>query len=427
MLNAPQARVALRTILGLTLLLALAVAAAWYALRPVEVRVAAVAVRDLAPTVHGVGTVEAKTVVQVGAKITGRLTAVLVDHGDVVRSGQVVARLDDTEQMALVEQAEAGVRRAALIAAMQEVALRKAQTALGAADAAIARARATEALARANAERWQALHADGGVPRVEMDAKVTEAVAAREELRSAEAQGRTALEEVAVMRAALESARQDVRVAEATVATVRARQADTTVTSALGGVVISRDLEPGATVTPGLPILKLADPKTAWVTVHVDERETGALAVGNPAQIVLRSQADRPLAGRVVRIRRESDRVTEQLAVDVAFDSPPARLTFGEQAEATIAPAPERGATVMPLAALVRTPDGPGALAVVDGRLTLRPVQLGLVDPEGWVQVRDGLAPGQRVVLAPGRLANPENNGRRVRIEDEKPTTDNAK
>jgi HlyD family secretion protein len=371
--------------------------------------------------------VEAKTVVQVGAKITGRLTAVLADHGDSVRVGQILARLEDAEQTALVEQAEAGVRRAVLTVAMQEVALRKAQAALGAAEAATARVHATEALARANAERWRALHADGGVPRVEMDAKVTEAAAAREELRSAEAQDRTALEEVAVMRAALESARQDVRVAEATVATVRARQADTTVKSTLDGVVVSRDLEPGATVTPGLPILKLADPKTAWVTVHVDERETGALAVGNPARIVLRSQPGQPLPGRVVRIRRESDRVTEQLAVDIAFDDPPARLTFGEQTEATISSAAERGATVMPLAALVRMPDGPGALAVTDGRLTLRPVRLGLVDPAGWVQVRDGLAPGQRVVLTPGRLADPKNNGRRVRIENEKPTTDNAK
>ena len=387
-----------------------------YVLRPTEVRVAKVVIRDLAPSVQGVGTVEAKTVVQIGAKITGRLIAVLADQGDTIRPGQIVARLEDTEQTALVEQSEAGVRRAVLSVAMQEVALRKAQAAAGAAEASVARVRATEALARTNAERWRALHADGGVPRVEMDAKVTEAMATREDLRNAEAQGRTAQEEIAVLRASVESARQDIRVAEATLAAVRARQADTIVKSAVGGVVISRDLEPGATVTPGTPILKVADPKTAWVTVHVDERETGAIALGNPARIVLRSQAGQPLPGRVVRVRRESDRVTEQLAVDVAFADLPTRLTIGEQAEATITSATERGATVMPLAALVRTPDGPAALTVADGRLKLRHIRLGLVDPTGWVQVRDGLAPGDPVVLAPGRLADPKSNGRRVRI-----------
>jgi HlyD family secretion protein len=390
-------RSALRKILLSTALVAVLAGGVWYAYRPIEVRVSSVTVRDLAPTVHGVGTFEAKTVVQIAAKITGRLTAVLADHGDTIRAGQIVARLEDTEQAAL-----------------------------GAAAAAIARVRAIEALARTNAERWRALHSDGGVPRVEMDTKVTEATAAGQELRSAEAQGRTAQEEVAVLRAVLEIGQQDVRVAEATLAAVRARQADTIVKTAVSGVVISGDLEPGATVTPGLPILKLADPKTAWATVHVDERETGAVALGSPAQIVLRSQAGRPLPGRVVRIRRESDCVTEQLAVDVTFDDPPARLTFGEQMEVTISPATERGATVMPLAALVRTPNGPAALLVADGRLKFRSIRLGLVDPAGWVQIRDGLVPGDRVVLAPGRVADPKNDGRGVRIENEKPTTDNA-
>jgi HlyD family secretion protein len=427
MSNTTRFRAVLRKLFVALTFAALLAGGAWYTLRPVEVRVGTVAVRDLAPRVHGVGTVEAKTVVQISSKITGWLVAVLVDQGDAVRPGQIVARLEDTEHRALVEQAEASVRRAVLAVAVQEVALRKAQTVVGAADASIARVRAAEALARTNAERWWALHADGGVPRVEMDAKITEAAVTREELRSAEAQGSTAREEVAVLQATLESIRQDVRVAEATLATVRARQADTAVKSAVGGMVISRDLEPGATVTPGMPILKLADPKTAWATVHVDERETGAITVGDAAEIVLRSRPARAIPGRVARIRRESDRVTEQLAVDVAFDTAPAPLTFGEQLEASIFPAGERAATVMPLAALVRTGDGPAAIVVVGGRLRFRPIRTGLVDPGGWVQVREGLAPGDRVVVTPGRLADPANDGRRVRIENEQPTADNAK
>jgi multidrug efflux pump subunit AcrA (membrane-fusion protein) len=123
----------------------------------------------------------------------------------------------------------------------------------------------------------------------------------------------------------------------------------------------------------------------------------------------------------VVRIRRESDRVTEQLAVDIVFGERPARLTFGEQAEATIRPAGVRGAVVMPLAAVIRTPDGPAAFTVAEGRLRLRPIRTGLVDPAGWVEVREGLRPGDSVVLAPGRLADPANDGKRVRIDREEP------
>lgn len=160
-------------------------------------------------------------------------------------------------------------------------------------------------------------------------------------------------------------------------------------------------------------MLKLADPRTAWVTVHVDERESGALAPGDAATIALRSFPGRPFQGRVVRLRRESDRVTEQLALDVAFVEAPPRLTIGEQAEATIRVSARR-ALAMPVAALVRDAAGPGALAVVDGRLAFRPVRIGLTDTAGWAEVLGGLEPGAHVVVAPGRLADPVHRGRVV-------------
>jgi hypothetical protein len=72
----------------------------------------------------------------------------------------------------------------------------------------------------------------------------------------------------------------------------------------------------------------------------------------------------------------------------------------------------------MPLAALIRTPNGPAAFTVVEGRLRLRPIRIGLADPAGWVEVQEGLRPGESVVLAPGRLADPANDGKRVRITE---------
>lgn len=338
-------------------------------LRPTAVTVAEVVVCEMAPAIQGVGTVEAKVVVQVGAKITGRLVSVLADEGDTVKTGQLLAGLDDAEHVAAVRQAEA----------------------------ALARARATEALARVNAERWRQLHAEGGVPRVDMDLRVTEAVAADNELRNA----------------------------EATLALARARLADTVIVSPLDGYVVRRDLEPGATVTPGTSILKIADPRTAWVTVHVDERESGAIAIEDQAQIFLRSLPGRILTGRVARVQRESDRVTEQLAVDIAFAEQPPRLTLGEQAEAVIRPTARRVVAV-PAAALVRTPDGPGVWTVVDGRLRFRPARFGLVDPDGWIEVIHGLRPGEQAVLAPGRLADPSNEGRHVATLSEDQKADEA-
>lgn len=392
------------------------VAGVFFLFRPPQVTVAAAAIREIAPAVQGVGTVEAKTVVRVSAKITGRLVAVLVDQGDTVRAGQLLARLDRAEQQAEVAQAEATVQRARLAVVAQEVALRKAAANVQAADAMVGRLQATEGLASVNAARWRQLHHEGGVSRVEMDVRVTEAIAAGQELRSAEAQRRVAEEELAVGRASLEALRQEVRVAEAALAAMRARQADTEIRSPLDGVVVLRELEAGATMNPGSGILKIADPRTVWVTVHVDERDLASLGVGDRAEISLRSLPGRPLPGRVARIQRESDRVTEQLAVDVAFLERPGRLTLGEQAEARIRPRPRQRAVAVPLGALVRTADGPGVWTVVAGRLAFRSVRLGVADPAGWVEALDGVREGDDVVVAPGRLADSRNEGRRVTV-----------
>jgi HlyD family secretion protein len=395
-------------------LLAGVVAGAMYFFRPPHVIVATAAVREIAPAVQGVGTVEAKTVVRVSAKITGRLVSVLADQGDAVRVGQLLATLDRAEQLAQVAQAEAAVQRARLAVIAQEVALRKAAASVQAAEATVGRLKAMEGLARVNAERWRQLHQDGGVSRVEMDVRATEAIVAGQELRSLEAQRQVAQEEVAVGQASLETLRQEVRVAEAALATTRARQADTEIRSPLDGVVVLRELEVGATVNPGSAILKIADPRTAWVTVHVDERDVGSLGVGDSAEVALRSLRGRTLAGRVARIQRESDRVTEQLAVDIALLDPPERLTLGEQAEARIRPPARQGAVGVPLGALVRTAGGPGVWTVAAGRLAFRPVRLGVVDPGGWVEVLAGIQAGDEVVVAPGRLADRQNEGRRV-------------
>jgi hypothetical protein len=53
---------------------------------------------------------------------------------------------------------------------------------------------------------------------------------------------------------------------------------------------------------------------------------------------------------------------------------------------------------------------------VEDGRIRFKPVRLGVADPAGWIEVLQGLSPGEEVVTAPGRVADPQNEGRRIRV-----------
>ena len=285
---------------------------------------------------------------------------------------------------------------------------------------------ATRVLAERDHRRTQELLAKELIAAQEMDrAKQAFDVATAQERDAAKAL-ELALEgprkdQVAAARAALEAAQHQLEgagaarhQAEAGLALAREQLADTVILSPFAGYVVSRALEPGAPVNPTTPIFKLADPQSSWVTVYVDERDTAGLAPGHPADIVFRSLPHRVFRGQVARIQREGDRVTEQLAVDLSLDERPGRLTLGEQVEATIRPPVHHYVAALPLSAVVRRPDGLGALVVTQGRLQFRRAGFGAADPSGWIEVLSGLRPGDEVVVAPGQLADPANEGRRV-------------
>jgi len=447
----------------IAILLAVAGGFAVFALRPGAVSVTEATRRDIAPAVQGVGTVEAKVMVQVSSKITGRIVAVLVDQGDLVEIGQILVRLDDAQLRADLQRSEAAARAAEaqlrdLLAGSRPEEIAEARANLARAEAQlndllagsrapeieerqerVRSATATRVLAERELKRVEQLHAKELIAAQELDrARHTYDVAVAQE-RAAQQTLHLAIEgarkhqieaaqkQVDATQRRLElllagarpeqvaEARARAQEARAALVLARERLADTAVASPFDGYVVSRELEPGATVTPGAPILKIADPRTAWVTVHVDERDTGGVTVGDPADVALRSLSGRMLRGHVARIQRESDRVTEQLAVDIALDERAPRLILGEQAEALIRTSAVAGALVVPLAAVVRRPEGLGALVVTDGRLHFRKLRFGAADPGGWIQVLDGLRPGDPVVVAPGRMAEPANEGRRVR------------
>lgn len=401
---------------------AILVGALWLWLRPVQVPTAVVQRRELSPMVQGVGTVEAKIVVQLAAKIAGRIVKLAADQGDAVRLGEPLVELESAELSAEVDRAAALLDRAKLTVPAQQAALARAQSGLAAAQAAVAKANANRSLAQANAERWNKLAKSGLVAQLELDEKQTAAQSADEELRSAEASQQAALKEVAVQEIALTAAPKDVGAAVAGLASVAARRAETQIKSPIDGFVVSREVEIGTAVNPGTPIIKLADPASIWVTVFVDEREAGSLAVGDPADVALRSLPGQRYRGKIARIRRESDRVTEQRTVDLSLDGRPARLTLGEQAEAAIRPR-AKNVLALPLAAMVQTPKGAGAWTVVDGRMRFKPARFGVADGSGWIEVIEGFSGGERVITAPGKLADLKNDGRRVAI---RPTESDA-
>ncbi len=332
---------------------------------PVIVETAAATRTDLAPSVTGIGTVAAREDYAVGPIQAGRVLRVLVDQGDRVSAGQLLAEMDPVD---LDQRAQAAASAAA----------RARQTA-EAAQAQVTEAASRAALARANVARYEALLQQNFIAREMVESRRHEAAAAEAALAGA--------------RASAVAAARDVARADSEQQALGRSRDSLKLLSPVDGVVISREVEPGTTLVAGQAALRLADPARLWVRARVDQARAQGLAVGQAAEIVLRSRPGAPLPGKVARIELESDTVTEERIVNVAFDPAPAELYLGELAEVRIQLPGARDVLAVPRAALVQHQGQTGVWRVAEGRTRFQPVQPGL-QTDDHVAITQGLAAG---------------------------------
>lgn len=258
--------------------------------------------------VYGLGTVEARILSRIGFDLSGTVAELGADHGDFVARGQVLARLDTREQAAKVVQAEAGVRQA--------------QAVLAQAQSRLERSRAIQAQRRNVNTRRQSLVRNGTVSvEAAEDAQSTADVAAAD---------------VAVAGSDVEAGRGALEAAKAQLQLARTTLDKHNLNAPYDGVVVERVRELGTALAAGTPLFTVIDPATVWVQAFVDESRAGPIRTGQPANITLRSLPGRQFPGHVVRIGIESDRISEERRVFVAFDAIPAAFHLGEQAEVMI-------------------------------------------------------------------------------------------
>lgn len=367
----------------------------------------------------------------VPALIDGIVVEVLALEGDRVEAGQVIARLDAAEEMLREQSAAAivGEREA-------DVAVARAALAEATARAAVEAAAAEEL--RYELERKRELAVSGGVSagdvrRLEIRLRGQEAAvaAAGAAVKQGEATVGRAEASVAVARAAL---------AEATL-----RRERTAVRAPAGGVVLNRMVEPGMRITMGGRsgearagesglVARLYDPGRLQVRVDVPLADAGRVAIGSAAEITTEGAPGRVFRGSVVREVHEANiqRNTVQFKVSLLESSPilkpemlaRVRLTAGHSNEnlGTGAGTGAAGVMVLPAAAIEERAGSEAWVWVVSiagsdqaARTVARKqtIQIGAEDAEGYVEVRGGVRPGERVIAGGAAGLRP---GVRVRV-----------
>ena len=263
-------------------LLLAAIAAGWFLRAPAA---AAVAVQSgpLLRTLQFSGRVAAQSSVEVGATLTGRVAAVQVHEGDVVKAGAPLVVLEDAEARAALAQAEAAARQALAALAGATGARREA------ADAALAQAEAQQVAAEAEQRRTADLVARGFLSPSRGDEAARALAVARAQHDAARAQ-RAALAAQGSERSQAEA---QLAAARAAADVARVRLAQTVVRSPTAARVLLRSVEPGQIVQPGRALLTLALDGPVELLAQVDERFLEELQLGQEATVVADAFAGR--------------------------------------------------------------------------------------------------------------------------------------
>lgn len=353
--------------------------------RPISVRVATIE-ESVPIRVFGLGTVEARVLSKVGFEAGGAIVDLRVDHGDLIRKGDVLAQLHTAEQEAKVARAKAGVLSA-------EAAIRRAESNVSKASAVLAQRQ------EAN-RRKQAL-----VGRDVVSAQTAEEAQRDEDVAKAELS--VAASDVEVARANLETARADLKF-ESTMLDHH------TLLAPYDGIVIERHNELGTVIKPGDPIFTLVANDSYWGLAYVDEARAGYLKEGQKVEARLRSRPLDLFTGQVARIGLESDRVSEERRVYIKGDNPPPRVHLGEQAEFWITTAHLEKALLVPEAAVQGYDGRQGTVwTVASGRFKRQSISVRHRSEDARLEITGGLSPGSEVVV---ELAEGLREGRRASI-----------
>jgi len=324
---------------------------------PRPVRVATVETRGASSVISLTGTIQAETEVNLGFRIDGRMVERLVNVGERVAAGQVIARLDPTNE---------------------ENALRGARAMLSAVQAQLVEA-------QANYTRARELLRTGFGTRQRYD---------------------QAAQQLQTATSAVDSAQAQLNIAEN-------RLGYTVLLADAPGIVTARGAEPGEVVAPGRMIVRLARQDGLDGVFDVPPAIKDRAPPDVVVMVALTLDPAIRARGRVREIAPSADPATGTFRVRIGLDDPPAGLRLGSTVTGRMEVAGGAGYAI-PASALTRQGESPAVWVVdpVARTVALRPVEVLRHDPARAL-IGTGLAQGEVIVTAGVQALRP---GQQVKL-----------
>ena len=365
---------------------------------PAPVQVTAVTQDTIRRIVAGDGTLWARDQASVMPKIAAPVQRFLVQRGDHVKAGQLLAVLESKdlsaargESQAQLAQAEANLRSTTSAQVPESVV--KAQTDVEA-------AKETEDAAQRLVDNREKLFKQGALARKLVDdAQVTFAQAhsayraAQEHLRVLQSVGKE--ETIKTAAAQVDAAKSHLQSSDA-------QSSYSQIVSPIAGVIADRPLYAGEMATPGNPLLTVMDISKIVARANVPQDQAATVKIGQPATIT-QAGVTEAIEGKVIVVSPAADANSTTLQVWVQADNPGEKLKPGTSVHVQIMTEVLKAVTVVPVTAILPGEEGGTACLVIsaDNIAHRRPVQLGVREGKK-VQILNGVRPGEEVVIVGG-------------------------
>lgn len=411
----------------LLLLVALPLVGGWIFLRgrggfDYEIFTATVTRGPIRKTVISTGKLDALVRVDVGSQVTGQVQELHASFNSIVREGQIIAQLDPRNFQAQVRNAEANLSAARSRIETSRADRLNAEASLASARANLGTTQRELAQAETNMSRSEALHADGFISETEMENVTIQLETARARLTQQEASVQQAEVQLVSRDASITQAEAALEQAEADLEEAQLNLGYTTIRSPVNGVVISREIDVGQTVsasTSAPTLFVIANDLTRMqVQANIDEADIGMLGPNKRVDFTVDAFPDEEFVGRIEEIRLNSSTTQNVVTygVIITFDNPEMKLKPGMTAYLTITVDSRDAVLAVPNAALRYEP--PPSLVARSGGgapvATPIPVAAGAPEEE-WSESPPANAAGNDAgvadieatrVLMPGQLWN---------------------